>query len=129
LVREACESGGRKFDRTTIVGPASWEPLLAAAGTALEAGRAVLDGETALAYALIRPPGHHASPAAVDGYCFFNHLALVAELARARGLERVAIVDWDVHHGNGTQACFYRRSDVLTVSLPMRHGPWGPSPP
>ncbi len=80
-------------------------------------------------YALVRPPGHHAGPAVADGYCFFNNVALAAERFRAAGAERVAIVDWDVHHGNGTQACFYERDDVLTISLHMRHGSWGPSHP
>ena len=61
----------------------------------------------------VRPPGHHAGPALIDGYCFFNNAALAAERLRDRGAERVAIVDWDVHHGNGTQACFWERADVL----------------
>ena len=77
----------------------------------------------------MRPPGHHAQPAQADGYCFLAHETLVAERARAAGIERVAVVDWDVHHGNGTQECFYRRADVLTISLHMAHGSWGPSHP
>jgi acetoin utilization deacetylase AcuC-like enzyme len=129
FIHEACAAGGRRLSSTTLLSADSWQPLLCAAGTCLDAGRAVLDGEATVAYALVRPPGHHASPAAADGYCFFNHAALVAELARSRGVERVAIVDWDVHHGNGTQACFYDRSDVLTISLHMRHGSWGPEHP
>jgi acetoin utilization deacetylase AcuC-like enzyme len=128
-LRAACEAGGRRYAATTLLSAGSWPAVLAAAGTSLQAGRAVLDGEAEVAYALVRPPGHHAGPATVDGYCFLNNVALVAELARARGVERVAIVDWDVHHGNGTQACFYDRADVLTVSLHMRHGSWGPSHP
>jgi acetoin utilization deacetylase AcuC-like enzyme len=128
-LRRTCESGGGRFSSTTIVSPASWKPMLAAAGTSLEAARAVLDGETQAAYALVRPPGHHAAPAMTDGYCFFNNAGLAAQLARDRGVPRVAIVDWDVHHGNGTQTCFYNRSDVLTISLHMRHGSWGPSHP
>jgi acetoin utilization deacetylase AcuC-like enzyme len=82
-----------------------------------------------VAYALVRPPGHHAGPATADGYCFFNNAALVAQLARDSGCERIAVIDWDVHHGNGTQACFYDRSDVLTVSMHMRHGSWGVNHP
>jgi acetoin utilization deacetylase AcuC-like enzyme len=128
-VRDACAAGGGRPSSTTVLSAASWVALTAAAGTCLDAGRAVLDGRADVAYALVRPPGHHASPAAADGYCFFNHAALVAELARSRGIERVAVVDWDVHHGNGTQACFYDRADVLTVSLHMRHGSWGPEHP
>ena len=129
MLREACEQGGRVFAPSTLVTGESWQPLLAAAGTAMSAGDAVISGGSRIAYALVRPPGHHAAPATADGYCFFNHVALVAERARAAGCERVAIIDWDVHHGNGTQACFYDRADVLTVSLHMRHGSWGPSHP
>jgi acetoin utilization deacetylase AcuC-like enzyme len=102
---------------------------LAAAGTAIAATDAVLEGRSEMAFALVRPPGHHAQPAQVDGYCVFNNAALAAERARRAGLERVAIVDWDVHHGNGNQACFYERGDVLTISLHMRTGLWGPSHP
>jgi acetoin utilization deacetylase AcuC-like enzyme len=126
-IRDACESGGRRLSATTVLSAGSWQPILAAAGTAIEAGDAVISGRCRIAYALVRPPGHHAGPASADGYCFFNHAALVAERARAAGLERIAIIDWDVHHGNGTQACFYNRGDVLTVSLHMRHGAWGPA--
>ena len=128
-VRELCGAGGGRVTATTVLGPGSWEPLAAAAGTCLAAADAVLDDEARVAYALVRPPGHHAQPAQADGYCFFSHAALVAERARGRGVERVAVVDWDVHHGNGTQECFYDRADVLTVSLQMRHGAWGPSHP
>jgi len=127
-LEEACEHGGR-FTKTTFVGPGSWRALLAAAGTCLEAADAVLEGRSSISYALVRPPGHHAQPAQADGYCFLAHEALVAERARARGVERVAVVDWDVHHGNGTQECFYQRADVLAVSLHMQHGRWGPSHP
>jgi len=128
-IRALCEAGGGPVTGTTLVSPGSWEPILAAAGTCLEAADAVLLGRTAIAYALVRPPGHHAQPDRADGYCFVNHAALVAERARAAGIERVAVVDWDVHHGNGTQECFYERADVLTVSLHMQHGSWGTSHP
>ena len=128
-IRETCEAGGRRFDTTTVLAATSWRPLLAAAGTTLAAADAVAVEESTIAYALVRPPGHHAGPAVADGYCFFNNVALAAERFRTAGAERVAIVDWDVHHGNGTQACFYGRDDVLTISLHMRHGSWGPSHP
>lgn len=128
-LREDCERGGGRYTKTTHVGSGSWEALLAAAGTCLEAADAVLERRSRVAYALVRPPGHHAQPAQADGYCFLAHEALVAERARAHGIERVAVVDWDVHHGNGTQECFYRRSDVLAISLHMAHGSWGPSHP
>ncbi len=128
-VRRTCLEGGGRLTRTTPLGSESWEPILAAAGTSLAAVDAVLAGETHTAFALVRPPGHHAQPAQADGYCFFNNAALAAERARAAGVERVAVIDWDVHHGNGTQACFWERPDVLAVSLHMAHGPWGPSHP
>lgn len=129
VIRQACQEGGRALSATTVLSARSWQPILTAAGTAIAAGDAVISGRSKIAYALVRPPGHHAGPASADGYCFFNHAALVAERARADGAERVAIIDWDVHHGNGTQSCFYDRGDVLTVSLHMRHGSWGSAHP
>jgi acetoin utilization deacetylase AcuC-like enzyme len=102
-IREFCAGGGGVLTWSTTVAERSWDAALAAAGTAIAASDAVLDGETGAAYALVRPPGHHAQPRQADGYCLFNNAALVAENARRRGVERVAIVDWDVHHGNGTR--------------------------
>jgi acetoin utilization deacetylase AcuC-like enzyme len=128
-VRAACESGGRRLTATTVLSAESWRPLLAAAGTTLAAADALIAREIRVGYALVRPPGHHAGPSVADGYCFFNNVALAAERFRSAGAGRVAVVDWDVHHGNGTQACFYERDDVLTISLHMRHGSWGPSHP
>jgi acetoin utilization deacetylase AcuC-like enzyme len=128
-IKEACDGGGRRFGSTTVLSAGSWRPLLAAAGTALAAADAVIAGDVAIGYALVRPPGHHAGRAVADGYCFFNNVALAVERFRSAGAERVAVVDWDVHHGNGTQACFYARDDVLTISLHMRHGSWGLSHP
>jgi acetoin utilization deacetylase AcuC-like enzyme len=128
-ISAACAAGGQRLGATTVLSAASWKPLLAAAGTTLAAADAVAAGDVPIGYALVRPPGHHAGPSVADGYCFFNHVALAAERFRAAGAERVAVVDWDVHHGNGTQACFYERADVLTISLHMRHGSWGASHP
>ncbi|BCI50974.1 acetylpolyamine aminohydrolase [Mycolicibacterium litorale] len=128
-VRDLSSAGGGWITGTTRVGADSYTALRAAAGTALEAAAAVLDGQTRMAYALVRPPGHHAQSAVADGYCMFNHAALAAELALRSGLERILTVDWDVHHGNGTQDIFYRRRDVLTTSIHMNHGAWGPSHP
>lgn len=139
-IRDLCARGGGRLTSTTVVSAASWEPLLAAAGTCLAATDAVLDGlpggpsggaadHITKAYALVRPPGHHAQPRQADGYCAFSHAALAAQRARDRGVPRVAVIDWDVHHGNGTQECFYARPDVLTISLHMAHGSWGASHP
>lgn len=127
-VRSLSERGGGRVSATTVASAQTFSAARAAAGTAIAATEAVLGGETNVSYALVRPPGHHAQPAQTDGYCFFNNVAVAAEVAIQRhGVERVAIVDWDVHHGNGTQECFYTRPDVLTISLHMAHGAWGPT--
>ncbi|HEY7730585.1 MAG TPA: hypothetical protein VH950_06755 [Gaiellaceae bacterium] len=128
-IHAASEAGGRRATATTVLSAGSWKALQASAGTSIAAADGAIAGEAPVTYALVRPPGHHAAPAREDGYCFFNNAALAAERFRAAGAERVAIVDWDVHHGNGTQACFYDRDDVLTISIHMRHGSWGPSHP
>ena len=119
--------GGRWSDGQSVLSPASWTSILAAAGTTLAAADAVVGGDVDVALALVRPPGHHAQPAMADGYCFVNNVALAAQRARDAGRARVAVVDWDVHHGNGTQECFYDRDDVLTISLHMKTGAWGPT--
>jgi acetoin utilization deacetylase AcuC-like enzyme len=77
----------------------------------------------------VRPPSHHAAPDVADGYCFVNGVALAAVEALAQGCRRVAVVDWDVHHGNGSQEGFCARNDVLVVSLHMNHGAWGKTHP
>jgi acetoin utilization deacetylase AcuC-like enzyme len=88
-----------------------------AAGGAIAAIEAVLDGTIDNAYCLLRPPGHHATPSAGRGFCLLNNVAVAVAAARARGVDRVAVVDWDVHHGNGTQDAFRDDPAVLTVSL------------
>ncbi|MDO8613854.1 MAG: histone deacetylase [Dehalococcoidia bacterium] len=116
-VRGAAEKGGAWLDPDTYVAPRSYEAALRAAGGLLAATDAVLDGQVGSAFCLVRPPGHHATPTQAMGFCLFNNVALAAAHAlERRGLERVAIVDFDVHHGNGTQDCFYADPRVLYVS-------------
>jgi acetoin utilization deacetylase AcuC-like enzyme len=128
-IREFSARGGGILTWSTPMSERSWGAALAAAGTTLAAADAVLAGDGKVAYALVRPPGHHAQPTRADGYCLFSNLALAAERARRSGIDRVAILDWDVHHGNGTQECFYERNEVLTISIHMRHGAWGANHP
>ncbi|MBF6567296.1 MAG: histone deacetylase [Candidatus Binataceae bacterium] len=105
------------FDPDTRTSPESFRIALLAAGGVLTAVEAVLEGVVDNAFAIVRPPGHHALPARAMGFCLFNNVAIAAAwLLQRRGLKRVAIVDWDVHHGNGTQEIFYYSPDVLYVS-------------
>ncbi|MEJ6402785.1 class II histone deacetylase [Yoonia sp. 2307UL14-13] len=99
-------------------GPGGFEIAALSAGLAKAALFAVLCGELSNAYALSRPPGHHCLPDRPNGFCLLNNIGIAIEAARAAGLAgRFAVLDWDVHHGNGTEAVFYDRADVLTVSL------------
>ncbi|MGM0576656.1 MAG: histone deacetylase family protein [Myxococcota bacterium] len=108
----------RRLDPDTIVSPATVAAAHLAAGATLDAVEAVIDGEADGAFALVRPPGHHAEHARAMGFCLFNNVAVAAEQAlREHGCERVLIVDWDVHHGNGTQHIFEHRRDVLYFSV------------
>ena len=113
----SAESGGEAGEETPF-GRGSYEIALLAAGGCISAVDAVLDGKVDNAYALVRPPGHHAEKDQGRGFCIFGNTALAAMHARqARGLARVAIVDWDVHHGNGTEHAFYSDPTVLTISI------------
>lgn len=117
-IRDLCAAGGGTIDVDTFVGEASWEAALRAAGGACEMVRALLRGEADLGFCAVRPPGHHAEPERAMGFCLFDNVAVAAALAIAElGLERVLIVDWDVHHGNGTAEAFRRRADVLFASI------------
>ena len=99
---------------TTAVSPASIDAATAAAGNAIAAVESVVKGESNSAFALVRPPGHHAEPVRARGFCLLNNVAVAAAHAQAKlGLERVLIIDWDAHHGNGTQDIFWADPDVL----------------
>lgn len=104
------------IDADTYVGEESVEIAELAAGGTVALVDRLLDGPTRRGVALVRPPGHHARPGQAMGFCLLNNVALAAAHARARGLERVAVIDWDVHHGNGTQEAFYADPHVLYVS-------------
>ncbi len=103
-------------DLSAVIGPDTYVSALASAQTAIAAALAVRDGGAPAAMALCRPPGHHAYIDRASGFCFLNNSAIAAELLRAR-FERVAVIDFDTHHGDGTQAIFYTRPDVLTTSV------------
>ena len=116
--RLLAEAGGGRLDADTVVCPESYAVALAAAGACASAVDAVIAGPTRRALCLIRPPGHHATPDRSMGFCLFNNIALAARRARdAHGLSRVMIVDWDVHHGNGTQDIFYEDGQVHFLSI------------
>ncbi|HVA80679.1 MAG TPA: histone deacetylase [Candidatus Binataceae bacterium] len=105
------------FDPDTHSCPESYRTAMLSVGGVLTAAEAVLDGAADNAFAIVRPPGHHARPAHAMGFCFFNNVAIAAQwLISARGLKRVMIIDWDLHHGNGTQEIFYESAAVLYVS-------------
>jgi acetoin utilization deacetylase AcuC-like enzyme len=117
LVRSAASRGPQWLGADTYIMPGSWDAARMAAGAAATAVEAVLTGQVSNAFALIRPPGHHTTPSQPMGFCLLNNIAIAARHALdALGVERVAIVDFDVHHGNGTQDCFYDDGRVLLCS-------------
>jgi acetoin utilization deacetylase AcuC-like enzyme len=117
-IRALCESGGGAIDADTYVGEASYRAALHAVGAAAAMTRALTSGEARSAFCGVRPSGHHAEPSRAMGFCLFNNVAIAAELAiRQLGARRVFVLDWDVHHGNGTAEAFRRRSDVLFASI------------
>jgi acetoin utilization deacetylase AcuC-like enzyme len=117
-VRRMAELGGAAIDGDTFVSEGSYKAALYAAGGTYTATEAVLNGDVKNAFALVRPPGHHAVPGRAMGFCLFNNVAIATRLALARHkLDRVLIVDFDIHHGNGTQETFWREKDVLYFSL------------
>jgi acetoin utilization deacetylase AcuC-like enzyme len=117
-IDEFCASGGGNWDPDTVAVEATWDAALASAGLAEWAAEAALDGASGrdTPFSLGRPPGHHALSDDAMGFCFFNNAAVAAQAALDR-VDRVAIIDWDVHHGNGTQEIFEERADVFYASI------------
>jgi acetoin utilization deacetylase AcuC-like enzyme len=117
-IQALARAGGGSVDLDTVVGEASYRAALHAAGGACELTRALLAGDASIGFSACRPPGHHAEADRAMGFCLFNSVAIAAELAiRELGARRVLILDWDVHHGNGTAETFRARSDVLYASI------------
>ena len=115
-MRRNAEDAGGWVDADTYIGPGSLDAACAGVLLAREAALRVLQGDAPVAFSFCRPPGHHATREQAMGFCFFNNAAAAAQAAIEAGMQRVAIVDFDVHHGNGTQDIFYDRSDVLYIS-------------
>lgn len=122
-LRILSERGGGMLGLNTYVTPATYRVAALAAGASVQAVEAVLNGMVTRAYALVRPPGHHAHPDHAEGFCLFNNIALAASYALGRSsgragkfADRVMIIDWDVHHGNGSEAAFYDDPAVLYLS-------------
>ncbi len=123
-VRALAAAGGGRLDADTVVSSGSWDAARAAAGSVLEATERALDGRNLRSFCAVRPPGHHALRAQGMGFCLFGSVAIAALHALERGAARVLIVDWDVHHGNGTQAIVEHDPRIRFVS--MHQWPWYP---
>ena len=116
-IQEVAKDGGGWLDPDTVMSTDSYEAALYAAGGLIRATEAVMQGEVDSAFALVRPPGHHATTTQAMGFCLFNNIAIAARYALAKySLKRIAIIDFDVHHGNGTQESFYDDPQVLYIS-------------
>jgi acetoin utilization deacetylase AcuC-like enzyme len=121
-IRECARIGAVQIDMDTRVSAKSFDAAMLAAGAAVQAVSAIMDGEFDNAFAAVRPPGHHATTSRAMGFCLFNNIAIAARhLTRKYSLRRVLIVDWDVHHGNGTQEIFYDDPSVVYISLHKKH--------
>ncbi|MDW7739513.1 MAG: histone deacetylase [Bacillota bacterium] len=117
LLDEVCRSGRNFLDMDTYIVPESYRIALLSAGGVLTGLRMVMEGDVRKAFALNRPPGHHAERGRAMGFCLMNNIAITAEVAkRDYGLKRIVIMDWDVHHGNGTQHIFEKDNEVLFIS-------------
>ncbi len=126
----APRSGRRSLDPDTVMSTGSLAAARRAAGACVAAVRAVAAGETERSFCAVRPPGHHAEPDTAMGFCMFSNVAVATRAAQAAGLKRVAIVDFDVHHGNGTQAAFENDPTVMVASIhqsPLYPGTGDPS--
>ncbi len=124
-VRQLAERGGGRLDADTVASEGSWDAATAAAGCVLDGVDMAFDGRATRSFSAVRPPGHHALRDRAMGFCLFGNVAIGAHYARRRhGAERVLIVDWDVHHGNGTQALVEQTADIRFVS--MHQWPWYP---
>ena len=120
--KDMSDDGGGEIGLRTPFGQGGFEIAALSAGLAKNALSTVLKGEVQNAYALSRPPGHHCMPEFPNGFCLLANIPIAIEAAMADRLtERVAVIDWDVHHGNGTEAIYYDRSDVLTISIHQEH--------
>jgi acetoin utilization deacetylase AcuC-like enzyme len=116
-IQDVAQRGGGWLDVDTVMSPDSYQAAIYAAGGAIRAGEAVMNGEVGSAFALVRPPGHHATSQRAMGFCLFNNVAIAVKYTLAKyKLDRVVIIDFDVHHGNGTQSTFYNNPQVLYVS-------------
>jgi acetoin utilization deacetylase AcuC-like enzyme len=130
ITAAAPTTGLRRIDQDTVISSGSLEAAERAAGAVTQAVRAVLAGQHDRAFCAVRPPGHHAEPDTPMGFCLFSNVAIAARAALAEGLSRIAIVDFDVHHGNGTQAAFEAEPAVLFASvhqMPLYPGSGDPS--
>jgi acetoin utilization deacetylase AcuC-like enzyme len=124
-VRATAEQAGRRFDADTVASAGSWDAATAGAGCVLDAVDLALSGEAPRSFCAVRPPGHHALRASAMGFCLFGNVAIAAHYARrVKGLDRILVVDWDVHHGNGTQALVEHDENIRFVS--MHQWPWYP---
>ncbi|HKN68523.1 MAG TPA: histone deacetylase [Gemmatimonadaceae bacterium] len=124
-VRAFVEAGGGQLDPDTVASSGSWDAATAATGCVLDGVDMAMDGRATRSFCAVRPPGHHALRERAMGFCLFGSVAIAAQYARSRhGLDRVLIVDWDVHHGNGTQALVEHEPNVRFVS--MHQWPWYP---
>lgn len=125
LVQAMSAAGGGRFDADTVASEGSWDAATAGAGCVLDAVDLALAGTNLRSFCAVRPPGHHALPGAAMGFCLFGNVGIATHYARrVKGLDRVLIVDWDVHHGNGTQAMVEHDANVHYVSL--HQWPWYP---